>query len=64
MAHEKTNFAATIETDQAEWLAEQAVKFGLPDDSKALRVLITYALEEVDAELIFASENTRCRNCG
>ena len=54
----------TIETDQAEWLAEQAVKFGLPDDSKALRVLINYALEEVDADLIFASENTRCRYCG
>ena len=64
MAHEKTDFAATIETDQAEWFAEQTAEFGLPDDSKALRILIDYAMEELDAKLIFASENARCRHCG
>ncbi len=64
MAHEKTDLAATIETDQAEWLTEQTAEFGLPDDSKALRILIDYAMEELDAQLIFASENARCRHCG
>jgi hypothetical protein len=55
---------ATIETDQAEWLAEQTAEFGLSDTSKALRVLIDYAIQEVDAQLIFANENARCRHCG
>ena len=64
MAHEKTDFAATIETDHAEWLTEQTAEIGLPDDSKALRILIDYAMDELDAQLIFASENSRCRHCG
>ena len=33
MAHEKTDITVTVETDQAEWLTQQAVEFGLPDDS-------------------------------
>ena len=64
MAHEKTDFAATIETAQAERLTDQTAEVGLPDDSKALRILIDFAMEELDAQLIFASENSRCRHCG
>ena len=44
MAHEKTDITVTVETDQADWLAQQAVEFGLPDDSKALRILIDFAI--------------------
>lgn len=64
MAHDKTDITVTVETDQAEWLAQQAVEFGLPDDSKALRILIDFAIQEIDAETIFSSENERCRHCG
>lgn len=64
MAHEKTDITVTVETDQAEWLTQQAVEFGLPDDSKALRILIDFAIQEIDAKAIFSSENERCRHCG
>ena len=64
MAHEKTDITVTVETDQAEWLAQQAVEFGLPDDSKALRILIDFAIQEIDANTIFSGEHERCRHCG
>jgi hypothetical protein len=64
MAHEKTDITVTVETDQAEWLAQQAMEFGLPDDSKALRILIDFAIQEIDAKTIFSSENESCRHCG
>ena len=64
MAHEKTDITVTVETEQAEWLTQQAVEFGLPDDSKALRILIDFAIQEIDAKTIFSSENERCRHCG
>jgi len=64
MAHEKTDITVTVETDQADWLAQQAVEFGLSDDSKALRILIDFAIQEIDSEMIFSSANERCRHCG
>ena len=64
MAHDKTDITVTVETDQAEWLAQQAVEFGLPDDSKALRILIDFAIQEIHSKTIFSSENERCRHCG
>ncbi|MBS21541.1 MAG: hypothetical protein CL739_05545 [Chloroflexi bacterium] len=64
MAHEKTDITVTVETDQADWLAQQAVEFGLSDDSKALRILIDFAIQEIDSETIFSSANERCRHCG
>tara|TARA_B100000686_G_scaffold50867_1_gene54665 strand:+ start:2153 stop:2347 length:195 start_codon:yes stop_codon:yes gene_type:complete len=64
MAHEKTDITVTVETDQADWLAQQAVEFGLPDDSKALRILIDFAIQEIDSGTIFSGENERCRHCG
>lgn len=60
----KTDLEFAIEEDQMNWLAENVTEFSLEDESKALRVLIDYAMEEVDAEYIFASENMRCRHCG
>ena len=38
-------------------LEENVAEYSLEDESKALRVLIDYAMEEVDPEHIFASEN-------
>ena len=64
MAHEKTDITLTVEKDQAEWLAQHAVEFGLPDDSKAFRILVDFAIQEMDAKTIFSGENERCRHCG
>ena len=45
MPNNKTNIDVVIQTAQKEWLDEMAAKHSLPDASKALRVLIDYAIE-------------------
>ena len=64
MAKNKTEISFEIEEDHAEWLAENTSEFGLDDESKAIRVLIDFAMEEMEAEDIFSPENMRCRHCG
>jgi aspartyl/asparaginyl-tRNA synthetase len=51
-----------IEADQLEWLREMAKTYSLPDASKALRVVLDYAMSDADEEDIFMS--MRCRRCG
>lgn len=51
-----------IETDQLEWLKSMAETYSLPDASKALRVVLDYAIQDADEEQIFMS--MRCRRCG
>lgn len=60
----KTDLEFAIEEDHMNWLEENVAEYSLEDESKALRVLIDYAMEEVDPEHIFASENMRCKHCG
>ena len=64
MSQGKITVSFEIESDQADWINEQVEQFGLPDESKAMRILLDYALEESDTELIFSGDNTRCRYCG
>ena len=64
MAKNKTEISFEIEEDHVEWLAVNTTEFGLDDESKAIRVLIDFAMEEVESEDIFAPENMRCRHCG
>ena len=64
MAKNKTEISFEIEEDHAGWISENTAEFALDDESKAIRVLIDYAMEEVAAEDIFAPENMRCRHCG
>ena len=61
MSDNKTNIDAVIQTEQKEWLETMASKHSLSDASKALRVLIDYAIEEGSEDEIFAY--TRCRYC-
>lgn len=63
MAKDKVTVDLEIERDHAEWLKENAERFGLEDESKALRVLMDYAIRDVDDELIFSPRNKRCRHC-
>ena len=51
-----------IESDQLDWLREMAGQYGLPDASKALRVVLDHAMMDADEETIFLER--RCRRCG
>lgn len=51
-----------IESDQLEWLKDMAANHELADVSKALRVVLDYAMMDGDEDDIFAS--IRCRRCG
>ena len=48
MSEGKITVSFEIESDQADWINEQVEQFGLPDESKAMRILLDYALEELD----------------
>lgn len=44
-----------------EWLREMTARHNLPDEHKAMRVLLEYAIQEGDEDAIFGT--IRCRNC-
>jgi len=60
----KTDQTFEIEQEQLDWLGEIAENYGLADEDKALRVLLDFAIQDGDSDLIFATENMRCRFCG
>lgn len=53
-----------INEDQQKWLEKIAEEYELPDTSKAIRVLLDFAMEDGDEHEIFAPQNARCRHCG
>ena len=59
---DKAEYPMAIEKSQFEFLSEIAKKYSLPDESKALRCLINYAIEEQGArDTIF--QQIRCLDC-
>ena len=58
------NVATTLELKETQlaYLDDMAKKHGLPDRSKALRCLITFAMTEADHEASIFTE-IRCANC-
>ena len=64
MPSDKVDHTFEIENEQREWLEEVAKQYHFQDESKALRVLLDYAIRDVDRGLIFSNENMRCRYCG
>ncbi len=48
--------------DQRKFLQDMAKKYALPDEHKALRVLLTYAMQEANLDDIF--KFVRCHHCG
>ena len=46
------------------FLKDMAEKYGIKDEAKAMRVLIDYALQDGDVDLIFDKKNMRCIACG
>ena len=64
MAMNKVDQSFEIEQEQLEWLGEVAKNYKLADEAKALRVLLDFAIQDGDSDLIFSAENMRCRFCG
>jgi hypothetical protein len=48
--------------DHRKFLKDMAEKYDLPDEHKALRVLLTYAMQEINPDDIF--KFVRCHHCG
>ena len=61
MVSNKTSLEMVIETEHKEWLDEMVGKHALKDTSKAVRVLLNYAIEAGSEQEIFEEE--RCRFC-
>lgn len=53
----------SLKKRQYDYLVAMANKHGLPDESKALRCLINYAIEETQQEDAIFSQ-IRCLDCG
>ena len=51
-----------LNDDHAEWLKEMAEKYMLDDESKALRIVLDYVMQEADHDTVF--EEMRCIHCG
>ena len=62
MSKSKVTEAFTIEQDHKPWLEAMAEAHNLPDASKALRVLLDYAITDGDEGEIFGK--IRCMHCG
>ena len=63
MAKDKVEVMLQLERDQVDWLATIVSQYGFPDQSKAARVLLDFALQDGDEYEIFDPENMRCRHC-
>ena len=64
MPSNKIDQTFEIEQQQFDWLSKIAEDYGLTDEAKALRVLLDFAVQDGDKDLIFSDENMRCRFCG
>ena len=63
MSGNKTEHTFEIANEQREWLDLVTEEYDLPDESKALRILLDYAIEEGNKDQIFSDVNMRCRYC-
>ena len=64
MSKNKIEITIEIEADQADWISDNMGEYDLADESKAFRILLNYAMDEVDADTLFSPDNIRCRHCG
>ncbi|MCG8359040.1 MAG: hypothetical protein MI920_26035 [Kiloniellales bacterium] len=62
MAGDKVTVQFEINDDAGEMLDKIVAQFGLPDRSKAVRILLDYVAEDGDWDEIFGE--VRCRRCG
>ena len=60
---DKIELTLSIESDQLDWLSEIIQDYDLPNESKAIRILLDYAIEDADKDEVFSPDNMRCRHC-
>ena len=60
---DKIELTIDLETDHLDWLSEIIQEYDLPNESKAIRILLDYAIEDADKDEIFSPDNMRCRRC-
>lgn len=58
---EKIEQTHELYDDHVSWLEDAVSKYDLADTGKALRILLSYCIQEADKDKIFAE--IRCRNC-
>ncbi len=61
MGGTKIDHSFELNSDQVDWLKAMAEKHSLPDENKALRVLLDYAKVQADEEQVFTE--FRCLHC-
>lgn len=64
MPMNKVSQTFEIEQEQLDWLGQMAEQYGLADESKSMRVLLDFAIQDAENEAIFSPQNARCRFCG
>lgn len=60
---DKIELTIDLETDHLDWLSEIIQDYDLPNESKAIRILLDYAIQDADKDEIFSPDNIRCRHC-
>lgn len=64
MAGNKQGFSFEARDYQLSFLRDMMQKYGIKDEGKALRILLDYAVQDADLDLVFAKKNMRCIACG
>tara|TARA_B100001750_G_C15470434_1_gene579478 strand:- start:201 stop:395 length:195 start_codon:yes stop_codon:yes gene_type:complete len=59
----KIELTLSLESDHLDWLSEIIQDYDLPDESKAIRILLDYAIEDADKDEVFSPDNMRCKHC-
>ena len=55
----KIELTLSLESDHLDWLSEIIQDYDLPDESKAIRILLDYAIEDADKDEVFSPDNMR-----
>ena len=60
---DKIELTLSLESDHLDWLSEIIQDYDLPDESKAIRILLDYAIEDADKDEVFSPDNMRSKHC-
>jgi hypothetical protein len=64
MAGQKSEFRFDIRDYQLSFLKDMVAQYKLPDEAKALRCLLDYAVSDANLDQVFAKKHMRCIACG
>lgn len=64
MAGTKVKVEVELRDYHLNFIKDQMEKYRIPDEGKAIRVLLDYALVDGDLDEIFDRKNMRCVACG